>query len=65
MGERAMLEEPKDSKQKRQGGLGKGITGGLVGVSMFDVPAAAQSLGLRQGITDGYADAASTRPPRK
>ena len=54
-----MLEELKDLKQKRKGGLGKGIREGSVGGSLFDVPAAAQSPGARQEVTgDGYADAA-------
>lgn len=60
MGEHAMFEEPKDLKQKRKVGLGKGIPGELVEGSLLDVPAAAQSPGARQEITgDGYADAAS------
>lgn len=60
MGEHAMFEEPKDLKQKRKVGSGKGIPGELVEGSLLDVPAAAQSPGARQEITgDGYADAAS------
>lgn len=66
-----MLEEPKDSKQKKKEEERKRcITGGQVGGVLFDVPATAQAPGARREIAGDKCAAvwrspASARPPQK